>query len=235
MQCLPQADIRHGDIGRPSSKLRCASGSSHVSADPIQERRLQSSNLGGSCLSVQRGRPRGRSSANSPKFDDWRRNASMRLKGVVQMDDAYEPRQPPRNWTRRRGENAFRGRRFHDQRWQTRSDRPSPRRQVQQNGDRQICRAPRFDACHGVRCLAGVARQDAPIARSNPQRSRAAKNPRFKSAKPSLATSRSQSVGTVQSRARQTACRACLSEIRTIASTEDHARNPDPQARIMPR
>ncbi len=108
----------------------------HVSADPIQERRLQSRTWTAAWRHADnRLDPQAQT---RPSHDGAQRGQAIKRRRA--NGRRLYRRQPPRNlWTRRRGENAFRGRRFHDQRWQTRSDRPSPRRQVQQNGDRQIC------------------------------------------------------------------------------------------------
>jgi len=68
------------------------------------------------------------------------RNAAKRLRGEVQMDDAYiGGRHPGTHGRGAAGKTPFVAAVSITLRWQTRSDRPSPRCQVQQNCDRQTC------------------------------------------------------------------------------------------------
>ena len=130
------------------------------------------------------------------------RNAAKRLKGDVQMDDAYIGGQPPRNIRARRGgQDAFRGRRFGDQRWQTRSDHPSPRCRVQQNCDRQTCGRGARRGVHAVsdalRCFPAVTEAGCthtPVKTGSG--AKAAKNPRFKWVNTVLGNIKAAMVGT---------------------------------------
>ena len=88
------------------------------------------------------------------------RNAAKRLKGEVQMDDAYIGGLHQGTYGRG-GEDAFRGRRFRDRRRQTRSDHPSPRCRVHQDCDCQTRgHGARRRRSHRLRCARLFSRRD---------------------------------------------------------------------------